>query len=67
LPLRRAKITQEAALRKVQKQRKLAEEAETEAAAKKKALEDAERALEATARELAQKEVGVGWCVVCGV
>jgi hypothetical protein len=56
LPLRRAKITQEAALRKVQKQRKLAEEAEAEAAAKKKALEEAERALEATARELAQKE-----------
>ena len=36
LPLRRAKITQEAALRKVQKQRKLAEDAEAEAAAKKK-------------------------------
>ena len=36
LPLRRAKITQEAALRKVQKQRKVAEDAEVEAAAKKK-------------------------------
>jgi len=59
LPLRRAKITQEAALRKVQKQRKLAEDAETEAAAKKKALEDAERALEATARQLAQKEAAL--------
>jgi chromosome segregation ATPase len=66
LPLRRAKITQEAALRKVQKQRKLAEEAEAEAAAKKKALEEAERALEATVRDLAQKEGSISQASLAG-
>jgi len=59
LPLRKAKITQEAALRKVQKQKKAAEEArlvtehkgrELEEASRK--LEDARRKLEQAAREL---------------
>merc|ERR1712000_136290 len=56
LPLRRAKITAEAALRKAEKQRKVAEAAKVAAEAKKAALEEAERALERTAAELAEKE-----------
>jgi chromosome segregation ATPase len=56
LPLRRAKITQEAALRKAEKQRKVAEEAQREAEAKKAAAAQAERELEAAGRALAAKE-----------
>eukprot|EP01108_Squamamoeba_japonica_P000912 TRINITY_DN133_c0_g1_i4.p1 TRINITY_DN133_c0_g1~~TRINITY_DN133_c0_g1_i4.p1 ORF type:complete len:364 (-),score=203.97 TRINITY_DN133_c0_g1_i4:125-1165(-) len=59
LPLRRAKITQEAALRKVQKQRKIAEEAQRAAEEKKAALVEAERALEATKRALEEKEAAL--------
>ena len=56
LPLRRAKITQEAALRKAQKQKKVADAATAAAEEKKAALEEAERALQQTAAELEQKE-----------
>eukprot|EP01108_Squamamoeba_japonica_P007849 TRINITY_DN680_c0_g1_i6.p2 TRINITY_DN680_c0_g1~~TRINITY_DN680_c0_g1_i6.p2 ORF type:complete len:439 (-),score=220.63 TRINITY_DN680_c0_g1_i6:34-1350(-) len=59
LPLRRAKITQEAALRKAQKAAKAAEAATAAAEEKKAALVEAERALEATAAELAAKEAAL--------
>jgi DNA repair exonuclease SbcCD ATPase subunit len=63
LPLRRAKITQEAALRKVEKQLKQVAVAQEEAARKQAALEDAIKQLEAAYVQLeaklaeAQKEV----------
>jgi len=55
LPLRRAKITQEAALRKVQKQKKATEEAKVIQERKGKELEKAIRELEAAYVSLEQK------------
>jgi len=55
LPLRRAKITQEAALRKVQKQKKTTEEARLIQETKGKELEKAIRELEAAYVSLEQK------------
>ncbi len=52
LPLRKAKITQEAALKKVQKERKIAEEKVAVADSKKKALEEVQRQLEQTQQNL---------------
>jgi len=52
LPLRKAKITQEAALRKVQKQKKATEEARLVTESKGRELEEAGRKLEQTSREL---------------
>jgi len=52
LPLRRAKITQEAALRKVQKQQKATEQARVAAEGKARQLEDAAAALEEAGRKL---------------
>jgi len=52
LPLRKAKITAEAALRKVEKQRKEAEAATAQAAAIAKELEQTARDLEEAARQL---------------
>jgi chromosome segregation ATPase len=56
LPLRRAKITAEAALRKAEKQRKVSEEAQRDCEAKKAAAAQAERDLEEAGRKLAAKE-----------
>lgn len=53
LPLRRAKITQEAALRKVQKERKIAEEKTAVAQAKRDELVQKERELEHASQQLA--------------
>jgi len=52
LPLRKSKITQEAALRKVQKQKKATEEARLQTEAKQRDLESKRADLEAKGREL---------------
>jgi len=52
LPLRKAKITQEAALRRVEKDRKAAESATAAAEAKTRAAEESTRAAEAKAKEV---------------
>jgi len=55
LPLRKAKITQEAALRKVEKERKSAEKASANAAAKTVELEQQKLKVEAAVRETEEK------------
>jgi len=55
LPLRKAKITQEAALRKVEKERKIAENATANAAAKTVELEAQKRKVEAAVIETEEK------------
>jgi len=55
LPLRKAKITQEAALRKVEKERKASEEATAKAEQKATAAHEAEVAAEHSAREAQEK------------